>query len=653
MAKKYGYFGLVLHTHIPYVRKHGKWPFGEEWIFEAISETYIPLLIAFEELKRKKVRFGLTIGVTPILMEQLADGYTKREFENYMERKLSAMREDVGKYEGQVREAARYMYEYFSGVYDYWKRINGDILGELRKLQDEGYVEVITSAATHGYLPLLGRDEVIEAQIANGVLTYEKHFGRKPRGIWLPECAYRPDGFWKSPSSGEVVWRKGLEKVLQKYGIEFFFVESHLIDEGPASFGYGQIIPAKRPKSTLRPYFIKSTNIAVFARNRETGHQVWSADIGYPGDFWYREFHRKAPESGGQYWRVTGKDIDIGKKEPYVPEKAMERVEEHARHFVWLVKSLLEDYERKYGEKGIVVSPYDTELYGHWWFEGVKWIERVFELMEKEGIETTTIGRFMDLFKGERYEIELPEGSWGMYGTHYTWWNPEVEWMWEHIHRAENRMVALASEYFGEDDFSDRVLEQLGRELLLLESSDWPFLITTGQAGEYGKRRLLEHASAFHRLANELVRYFREGSFERGLLEEMEEVDNPFRPVDIAPYVSEEPPELEEYVEPPEVPEEPAESGESEEPISIASAQGIENRFESSRAMRQLELEKKAESADLDVLLKVRGIGPKRLERLKMAGIKSLEELKSADLKALSKKSGIPLKVLKRAVGAL
>ncbi|WP_048147854.1 1,4-alpha-glucan branching protein [Palaeococcus ferrophilus] len=653
MVKKYGYFGLVLHTHIPYVRKHGKWPFGEEWIFEAISETYIPLLMAFEELKGKNVRFGLTIGVTPILMEQLADEYMKREFEAYMERKLSAMREDVEKYEGQVKEAARYMYEYFSGVYDYWKRINGDILGELRKLQDEGYIEVITSAGTHGYLPLLGRDEAIEAQVANGVLTYEKHFGRKPRGIWLPECAYRPDGFWKSPSSGEVVWRKGIEKVLKEYGIEFFFVESHLIDEGPASFGYGQIIPAKRPKSTLRPYFIKATNIAVFARNRETGHQVWSADIGYPGDFWYREFHRKAPESGGQYWRVTGKDIDIGKKEPYVPEKAMERVEEHARHFVWLVKSLLEDYERKNGEKGIVVSPYDTELYGHWWFEGVKWIARVFELMEKEGIETTTISHFLDTFEGKRYEIELPEGSWGMYGTHYTWWNPGVEWMWEHIHRAENRMVALASEYFGEDDLGDRVLEQLGRELLLLESSDWPFLITTGQAKEYGKRRLLEHANAFHRLANELVRYFRGENLDMGLLEEMEEVDNPFRPIDITSYVSEEPPELEEYVEPPEVPEEPAESGESEESLSIASAQGIENRFESSRAMRQLELEEKAESADLAALLKVRGIGPKRLERLKMAGIKSPKELKSADLKALSKKSGIPLKVLKRAVKAL
>ncbi|AHF79441.1 Putative glycogen branching enzyme [Thermococcus paralvinellae] len=553
-----GYFTFVLHTHIPYVRQHGKWPFGEEWIFEAIAESYIPLLMEFERLKKKGVEFQLVIGITPILAEQLADEYMKAEFEEYMERKLNAMREDLKKFkDAKLKKAVEYMLNYFEEVFEYWKSINGDIIGKFKQFQDEGYIEIITSAATHGYLPLLGRDEAIEGQLINGILTYEKHFGRKPNGIWLPECAYRPEGFWQSPSSGEILWRKGLEKFLEKYNLKFFFVESHLIDEGPASFGYGKILPAKTPKSTLRPYFIKGTNIAVFARNRETGLQVWSADIGYPGDFWYREFHKKAEKSGGQYWRVTGKHIDLGDKEPYVPEKALERVEEHARHFVSLVKELLENYEKETGEKGIIVAPYDTELFGHWWFEGVKWLGRVLELMSEEGIETTTISRFLESYKGERYEIELPEGSWGMYGTHYTWWNPEVEWMWGHIHKAEDRMVALVSKYLHEDEFGDRVLEQLGRELLLIESSDWPFLITTAQAKEYGKRRLLEHVNAFHRLANALEEYFKNNEFkEMKFLEEIEEKDNPFHPINIEVYVSEEPPTLPEYIEPPEVPEE-------------------------------------------------------------------------------------------------
>ncbi|ACS90169.1 Alpha-amylase (intracellular) [Thermococcus sibiricus MM 739] len=551
-----GYFTFVFHTHIPYVRKHGKWPFGEEWVFEAISETYIPLLMEFERFKKKGVKFQLMIGITPILAEQLADEYMKKEFEQYMERKLKAMQEDLEKYDDErLKNAISYMIKYFMEVYEYWKNINGDILGVFRQLQDEGYIEIITSAATHGYLPLLERDEAIEGQITNGILTYEKHFGRKPKGIWLPECAYRPEGLWQSPSSGEIVWRKGLEKFLEKHGLKFFFVESHLIDEGPASFGYGKILPAKTKKSTLRPYFIKGTNIAVFARNRETGLQVWSADIGYPGDFWYREFHKKAEKSGGQYWRITSKAIGLGEKEPYVPEKALERVEEHAKHFVGLVKSLLEEYEREHGAKGIVVAPYDTELFGHWWFEGVKWLGKVLELMAEENIETITISKFLENYQGERYEIELPEGSWGMYGTHYTWWNPEVEWMWEHIHLAERRMVALASKYLHKDKFGDRVLEQLGRELLLIESSDWPFLVTTSQAKEYGKRRLLEHANSFHHLANALEKYFQSGEFkDMKFLEEIEEKDNPFSSIDIDVYVSEESPSVSEYIEPPEAP---------------------------------------------------------------------------------------------------
>ncbi|AMM54710.1 1,4-alpha-glucan branching protein [Pyrococcus kukulkanii] len=623
-----GYLTFVLHTHIPYVRKHGKWPFGEEWLFEAISESYLPLLMELERLRNKGVKFELVISFTPVLMEQLADEYLKREFERYMERKLRAMAKDLEKFEDvKLKEATSYMIGYFERVYSYWKSINGDILGKFKELQDAGYVEVITSAATHGYLPLLDRDEAIEAQIVNGIKTYEKYFGRKPRGIWLPECAYRPDGLWRSPSDGEVRWRKGIEHFLRKHGIEYFFVESHLVDEGPATSKYGKVLPAKTKKSTLRPYFLKN-GIAVFARNRETGIQVWSADIGYPGDFWYREFHKKAEESGGQYWRVTGTK-DLGAKEPYEPEKALGRVEEHARHFVSLVKSLLEDFERKEGEKGIVIAPYDTELFGHWWFEGVKWLGRVLELAQEEGIKTTTISNFLDSFSGERYEIDLPEGSWGMFGTHYTWWNPEVGWTWPIIHLAERRMVSLVSRYLGRDDLTDRVLDQLGRELLLMEASDWQFLITTGQAKEYGKRRLLEHAHVFHRLANALEEYVKTGTFEEmELLEESEDIDNVFKPIVLGPYISEVPPDVPKYVEPPEIPTEAQENEEGE------------GKFLSGQSEDTVNFEK--------FLLSIKGVGPKTVERLKKAGITSLKELSKWRVEELAKKTGIPRSRLKK-----
>ncbi|WP_456366424.1 1,4-alpha-glucan branching protein [Thermococcus sp.] len=657
-----GYFTFVLHTHLPYVRKHGKWPFGEEWLYEAMSETYLPLLMELERLRASGVGFQLVINVTPVLAEQLADEYVKSEFESYLLRKMSLVEKDLesGKYD---RKAVLSNLEHFRKVYEYWKAINGDIIGKLRELQDSGYIEVITSAATHGYLPLLGREESIRAQIGNGVLTYEKHFGRRPKGIWLPECAYRPGGEWELPD-GRTVKREGIEKFLEEFGLEYFIVESSLIDRGPVGKGYGDIEPYEGEKSTLRPYWIKGSGIAIFGRNRETGHQVWSAHFGYPGDFWYREFHRKAEESGGQYWRITGKDVDLGEKAFYDPDKARERVEEHARHFVSLVEGLLREFEEKTGEKGIIVSPYDTELFGHWWFEGILWLGRVLELMESRGIEPITLSKFLEGYSGERYEIEPPEGSWGANADHSTWWNPETAWTWEHVYRAEDRMVAVASRFYGRDALTDRAIEQLARELLILEASDWQFLISTGQAEEYAARRVLTHSRDFHRLANEIVRGVKTGDFNTGLLEELEERDNPFKPVAVAYYVSGNPPELEEYVEPPELPAEEnskKNSGTEERAYATAiSSESIKTNTKAAKTRRSTIKSKRTKKAVSKKgenrkkpgrdLLSIKGIGPKTLAKLKGAGVESTEDLKRADLEELAKKTKISVKRLRKFV---
>ncbi len=669
-----GYFTFVLHTHLPYVRKHGRWPFGEEWLYEAMSESYLPLMMEFERLASSGVRFNVVVNITPVLAEQLADEYVKREFERYIERKIGKTEEDLksGEYDEKAVLASL---EHFKKVLAYWRAINGDILGKFREFQENGYIEIITSAATHGYLPLLGRDEAIRAQIANGVFTYEKHFGRRPRGIWLPECAYRPAGRWELPG-GRKARRQGIEKFLEEFGLEYFFVESGLIDEGPVTTEYGEVELYRGEKSTLRPYWIKGSKVAVFARNRETGHQVWSAHYGYPGDFFYREFHRKAPESGGQYWRITGKDVELGDKEFYDPDKAMERVEEHARHFVSLVERLLSEFEEKTGGKGIIVSPYDTELFGHWWFEGVKWLGRVLELMSLRGVETVTLSRFIDSYSGERHEIELPEGSWGRNSDHSTWWNEETEWTWEHVYRAEDRMVAIASRFYGRDALTDRIIEQLARELLILEASDWQFLITTGQAKEYGERRVLIHSGDFHRLANELVRYVKAGEFNTGLLEELEERDNAFRPVVVAHYVSGNPPELEEYVEPPGVPPERTETKEpveakaraerayatevvKEVPVEAPKARKSEDMLRKrqvgeamkgrGRKGEKANAEKGAEKTGND-LLSIKGIGPKTLAKLRKAGVYTVEDLKGVDLEELARKTRISIKRLRKFV---
>ncbi len=650
-----GYFTFVLHTHIPYVRKHGKWPFGEEWLYETMSETYLPLLMELEGLRDSGIKFQLVIGVTPILAEQLTDAYVTGEFTAYMRRKLRLMEDDLrsGKYD---ERAVEFMLGYFRRVFDYWNAINGDIVGKLRELQNQGYLEVITSAATHGYLPLLGRDESIRGQLITGVMSYESHFGVKPHGIWLPECAYRPGGEWELPGGKRII-REGIEKFLEEVGIEYFFVESTLIDKGPVSRVYGEIPLADGEKTTLRPYWVKGSNVAVFARNRETGHQVWSASYGYPGDFWYREFHRKAEKSGGQYWRITGKGVELGEKEFYDPERAMERVEEHARHFVSLAERLLLEHELKYGEKGIIVSPYDTELFGHWWFEGVKWLVRVLELMSQRGIETTTISRYLESYRGEKHEIELPEGSWGANSDHSTWWNPETEWTWGHVYSAEERMVTLASRYYGKDRLGDRTLEQLARELLILEASDWQFLITTEQAEEYARRRLLLHARDFHRLANELEGYFGPGEYDAELLDALEERDNPFNSPAVFGYISDNPPWVPRYVEPPELPPERWEDDTpvnraplSERAYATAVTKVITPQGELQRIGPHSTAERITESLHTgeDALLRIKGIGPKTLKKLKKAGVYTVEDLKRADLKELALRSGISLKRLKK-----
>ncbi|WP_297512501.1 1,4-alpha-glucan branching protein domain-containing protein, partial [Thermococcus sp.] len=353
------------------------------------------------------------------------------------------------------------------------------------------------------------------------------------------------------------------------------------------------------------------------------------------------------------------------------------------------------------GEKGIIVSPYDTELFGHWWYEGVKWLGRVLELLAERGIKTTTLSAFLSNYSGERLEVELPEGSWGANADHSTWWNEQTEWTWEEIYRAEERMVALASRFYGKDKLGDRAIEQLARELLILEASDWQFLITTGQAKAYAEKRVLLHSRDFHRLANEVVKYFRTGEMDVSLLEGLEERDNPFKPVIVSYYISDNPPELEEFVEPPEVPPEGSDAtfkalkenvsaegqtvkagdNSREGAVKTSTSEAEDQRKElaerfyatslafvkrrkpkvpltkrvDTRLAKRVErigtpekprVEKKR--AKVKNLIDIKGIGPKTLAKLNKAGIKTPEDLLNTDLEELARKTRISIKRLRK-----
>jgi 1,4-alpha-glucan branching enzyme len=268
--------------------------------------------------------------------------------------------------------------------------------------------------------------------------------------------------------------------------------------------------------------------VAVLGRNDRTGQQVWSGTYGYPGDFVYREFHRKDPISGMQYWRIGGADVDLGDKPLYEPSRASEQVQAHARHFADLVNTLLNDFADSTGTFGVISSAYDTELFGHWWFEGAEWLKHVLrELSTSETVEMTTASTIIEQHPPDRV-LALPESSWGAGGGHFTWLNPDTEWMWPIIHEAERRMESLVATWPEASGDQERILNQTARELLLLQSSDWPFLVTTGQAKEYAVKRFNEHVERFDSLAEMSARSDNLTGEDRELLGDLEFRDNPF-----------------------------------------------------------------------------------------------------------------------------
>jgi len=543
-----GSFSLVLHAHIPYVRKAGVWPFGEEWLFEVMADSYIPLLRMLEGLPAPGKPL-LSIGVTPVLLEQLADEYIKGRFEQYLYQRLDLCAKDMEHHRDRPerRELAR-MYEanYHDLLSLFKDHFHRDLVGGFRRLQEENRVELLASAATHGYLPLLGTESSIRAQVRLGVASFERHFGRRPKGIWLPECGYRPGGRWRDPASGAEPDRPGIEGFLADEGLEYFVVDHHTIEGGRAEGIYWERFPFLQQgghqgngphefqpsgRTTYRPYYMKSDGrtLAVFGRNEKTGLQVWSGEWGYPGDGWYREFHKRDSISGLQYWRVTDRENrDLGAKLFYEPAKVEARIEENSSHFVETVRDLLDKNGGDF--RPVVAAPYDTELFGHWWFEGIRWMQKVLEKLPKAGVEPVSLGAYLAENPPSQM-ISLPPSSWGAGGDDRIWLNNDTGWIWKEIHGAERWMEQAAAAYKDREDLRE-LLEQAARELLLMESSDWEFLITTNQARDYGVSRFREHLGRFNSLKHAV-----EGSGAADLYG-IRQLDNLFPELDVSVYLA-------------------------------------------------------------------------------------------------------------------
>ena len=485
-------FLLVLHSHLPFVRGAGRWPHGEEWVHEAILGTYLPLLVALHDLREDGVPYRITIGLTPTLLEQLAHREIKERFLEYVDDQIARADADRATASSlSRRELSDFYRRTYRGLREaFLLRFGSDVAAAFADLAATGHVQILTSGATHGYLPLLDEASV-HAQLARGRSATQRITGVEPTGIWLPECAYRP----------------GLETFLGAHGIDHFFTDAPLLA------GRSGGAPAQRAWSSsawsgaaheapgapawadvFRPYLVGESGVAAFARHPEISGQVWSAQMGYPGDPAYREFHRKDDRSGLRYWRVTDTRTDLAAKADYDVPAAAERVRVHAAHFASRVRDELVSARRRTGTDAIVTTTFDSELFGHWWFEGVDWLSLV--LRDLADLTATAAERLAAF--PPRARIELREGSWGKGSDHSTWLNAETEWMWRALGRMSDDLAGLLAAEPA-NGLRLRAAAQAERELLLAQSSDWPFLVTTGQAAQYAAERFRMHETRFAR----------------------------------------------------------------------------------------------------------------------------------------------------------
>ena len=515
-------FALVLHSHLPYARGAGRWPHGEEWVHEAILGTYLPLLGLLHDLRDDAVPYQITIGLTPTLIEQLADHDIDTRFIEYCDDQIHRADTDVGRFVGDGNTERGAIARFYASLYRtlrdaYVRRFGRDLVGAFASLARSGHVEILTSGATHGYLPLLDRASV-HAQLAVGARTTRRLLGVEPRGIWLPECAYAP----------------GLEDILESHGLTHFFTdaallggkrlvsEGHTFERERSGGGLaGHLIAAA--EDTLRPYLVRESSVVAVARHDKVSGQVWSAMMGYPGEAAYREFHRKDDRSGLRYWRVTDTATGLGAKEPYSPGTAAERVRSHAVHFVGLVRDTLAEHREERSGDALLTVTFDSELFGHWWFEGVDWLGHVLRELAAAGPTPMSVAEYLRREPATE-RIDLVEGSWGKNNDHSTWSNERTGWMWSDLARMAGEMHELRAAR-PTDPLRARAARQTARELLLAQSSDWPFLVTTGQAADYAVERFRSHSLRFRR-SMELARSGTDA--DEIELRSLERADNPF-----------------------------------------------------------------------------------------------------------------------------
>ena len=514
-------FVLTLHGHLPYVLHHGRWPHGSVWLSEGAFDSYLPLIEVLQHLERERIPAPITLGITPVLANQLAHPSFVSEFEAYMERRLELAAQAPASLSQSgdlaLKPIADFWHHRLQRLYDLFRSINEDLIGTLRGFEDRGVIEIISSAATHGFLPLLARDESIQLQLRVGASEHRRLFGRAPTGCWLPECAYRPAGPW-NPGYGArpQPYRVGIEQHLADAGFHYFFVDSHLVHAGPALNYPDAVVPtAKGSRTPYTAYRVasadgKTRDLFALVRDPRSSSQVWSRAQGYPGDEWYLEFHKIRWPDGLRLWRVTGPQADLGAKQRYDPQAAQAAARNHAEHFAGVLKETASQRAKSKAREGVVTAPFDAELFGHWWFEGVDFLANVYRRLAHNGVRPVTAREHVTTHGKRAPAIQLTAGSWGKDGDFSYWLNQHTAWTWKRLWALEEAYWAVAPTALAGGPKPRAVLAQATRAMLLAQGSDWQFIMSAGQAADYANQRFDEHCGQ----AEDLVRALKNGKID-------------------------------------------------------------------------------------------------------------------------------------------
>jgi 1,4-alpha-glucan branching enzyme len=524
-----GYLCLVLHAHLPFVRHPEFEDFLEEdWFYEAITETYIPLLDMMDGLERDGADWRLTMSVTPPLAAMLADPLLQYRYVRHIDNLISLANKECERTKWQPdyhRLAEMYLHRFLRARDVFVKQYGNNLLHGFRRFFDAGKLELITCGATHGFFPLMQNNwNAVRVQVEVGCREFERHFGRRPQGIWLPECGYAP----------------GVDEILRDSGIRYFFVDTHGVLYAEPRPRYGVYAPIICPKS----------GVAAVARDTESSKQVWSAVEGYPGDYCYREFYRDIGfdldydylkphlhsmgirhNLGIKYHKITGRGMH---KEVYNHHAAMDRAADHAGNFMFNREKQVEWLAGSMDRPPLILAPYDAELFGHWWFEGPDFINFLLRKMhwDQQTVKTITIPEYLD--RHSRVQVAQPSmSSWGYKGYCEVWLEGSNDWIYPHLHENADRMVELARQHpDGGNPLRRRALNQAARELLLAQSSDWAFIMKTGTMVEYAVERTRVHVLNFNHLYEQL----KNNDIDESWLNQLERRHNIFPDIDYRLY---------------------------------------------------------------------------------------------------------------------